>query len=200
MRRYMGNQHRILLLFAHPAIQRSRVNRVLIRAVKDIEGVTFHDLYGAYPEFDIDVEYEQALLLSHDIFIIQHPLFWYSTPAIIKEYLDLVMEHDWAYGSKGDALQGKQVMHAVTTGGRETAYHSEGLNGRTVREFLIPFEHTAILCGMIFLPPFVVHGTHQMSESTINQHAEEYQRIIIDLREGRTDLEAIAEQSRINTL
>lgn len=35
----------LLILFAHPALQRSRVNRVLARAVQDLPGVTFHDLY-----------------------------------------------------------------------------------------------------------------------------------------------------------
>jgi len=196
----MENPNRGLILFAHPAYQRSRVNRVLTQSVKNLEGITFHDLYEAYPEFDIDVIHEQELLLSHDIFVVQHPLFWYSTPAIIKEYLDLVMEHDWAYGSHGKELSGKQVMHAVTTGGREQAYDKEGFNGHTVREFLLPLERTAMLCDMIFIPPFVVHGTHRMTESTMKQHAEEYRQIVTDLRDGKIDISAISEQSRINTL
>jgi len=196
----MENPNRVLILFAHPAYQRSRVNRVLTQSVKNLEGITFHDLYEAYPEFDIDVIHEQELLLSHDIFVVQHPLFWYSTPAIIKEYLDLVMEHDWAYGSHGKELSGKQVMHAVTTGGREQAYDKEGFNGHTVREFLLPLERTAMLCDMIFIPPFVVHGTHRMTESTMKQHAEEYRQIVTDLRDGKIDISAISEQSRINTL
>ena len=71
--------NRILILFAHPALQKSRINRVLISAVQDIEAVTFHDLYEAYPEFDILVPEEQVLLEAHDIinlaasfFLVQH--------------------------------------------------------------------------------------------------------------------------------
>ena len=196
----MEDPKRILVLFAHPAFQASRVNRVLIQAIQNIDGLTFHDLYKIYPEFDIDVPHEQELLLSHDIYIVQHPLFWYSTPAIIKEYLDLVMEHDWAYGSYGKALTGKLVMHTVTTGGREQAYNRDGFNGHTVREFLLPLERTAKLCSMTFVPPFVVHGTHRMTEPEIKEHAQEYRQIVTDLRDGKINIDAISDLSRINTL
>ena len=71
--------NRILILFAYPALQKSRINRVLISDVQDIEAVTFHDLYEAYPEFDILVPEEQVLLEARDIinlaasfFLVQH--------------------------------------------------------------------------------------------------------------------------------
>ncbi|MEE2993284.1 MAG: NAD(P)H-dependent oxidoreductase [Gemmatimonadota bacterium] len=78
--------NRILILFAHPALQKSRINRVLISAVQDIEAVTFHDLYEAYPKFDNLVPEEQVLLEAHDIIILQHPFFWYSIPATLTAY------------------------------------------------------------------------------------------------------------------
>ena len=194
----MELSRRILVLFAHPASQKSRVNRVLVEAVKDLKGVTFHDLYKTYPEFDIDVVKEQNLLLAHDLYIFQHPFFWYSIPAIMKEYLDLVLEHNWAYGSQGKALVGKQVIHAVTTGGREQAYRPDGFNQHTVRDFLLPLEQTAKLCGMHFLPPFVVHGTHQMSETELKNHAESYQQIVSGLRDGTFDMKSLDIRSQIN--
>ena len=36
---------RVLILFAHPVLERSRVNRRLLDGVRDLEGVTVHDLY-----------------------------------------------------------------------------------------------------------------------------------------------------------
>ena len=63
-----------------------------------MEGVRLHDLYEAYPDFLIDVEAEQALLLEHDVIVFQHPVYWYSSPAILKEWQDLVLEHGFAYG------------------------------------------------------------------------------------------------------
>ena len=36
--------------------------------------MTFHDLYEAYPDFDIDVRREQALLLAHDVIVLPAPV------------------------------------------------------------------------------------------------------------------------------
>jgi len=188
----------VLVLFAHPALEKSRVNRVLVQEIRDLPGVTVHDLYEVYPEHDIQVEREQELLLSHDVIVFQHPFFWYSTPAILKEWQDLVLEHGWAYGTGGTALHGKRMLSAVTTGGREAAYSREGHNRFTVRELLAPIEQTARLCGMQYLPPFVVHGTHGMSPEQVVRHAADWRRTVEALRDGRVDLERAAGMPRLN--
>jgi hypothetical protein len=108
----------VLVIFAHPAFQRSRVNRALIRAAGTTEGVTVHDLYETYPDFLIDVRDEQKLIEKHDAVVFQHPFFWYSSPALIKEWLDLVLEYRWAYGEGGDALRGKIMAQAIAEKGR----------------------------------------------------------------------------------
>ncbi len=190
--------HRILVLFAHPALEKSRVNRVLIEGLADLRGVTLHDLYEAYPDFGIDVGREQRLLLDHDIIVFHHPMFWYSTPAILKEWQDLVLAHGWAYGSDGTALLGKRWLHAITTGAREVAYAAGGHNGYTVRELLRPLEQTARLCSMEFLPPFAVHGTLGMRPDEIRAHAADYRRLLVALRDGQLDLERAGAVNRLN--
>jgi len=172
---------RVLILFAHPALHRSRVNRVLVEAVRSLDGVTFHDLYEAYPDLHLDVDREQALLREHDVLVWQHPFFWYSAPALVKEWQDLVLELGFAYGEGGTALRGKRALTAITTGGPADSYHSEGMNRFTVREFLAPFEQTARLCGMEYLEPFVVHGTHQLSKAQIADAADAYRARITAL-------------------
>jgi len=122
----MDIAHPVLVLFAHPAIRNSRVNRRLVAAVRDLNGVTVNDLYGEYPDLNIDVTREQELLAAHEIVVFQHPFYWYSTPAILKEWQDLVLEHGWAYGHDGDALRGKALLSAMTTGGSEDAYCAKG--------------------------------------------------------------------------
>jgi glutathione-regulated potassium-efflux system ancillary protein KefG len=189
---------RVLILFAHPALEKSRVHRQLARAVSTLAGVTFHDLYEAYPHFDVDVHREQALLVSHDVVVLQHPFFWYSTPALLKQWQDLVLEHGWAYGTGGTALRGKRLLSAISTGGRESAYSPDGLNRFTVRELLAPIEQTARLCGLDVLPPFVVHGTHRMSEGEIEGAAADYRRLIEALRDDRVDIEAVRALPRVN--
>lgn len=172
---------RVLVLFAHPALEKSRVNRPLAAAARAVDGVSFHDLYEAYPDFDVDVAAEQRLLLAHDLVVFQHPLFWYQPPALVKQWLDLVLEHGWAYGSGGSALRGKRWLHALTTGGREQAYAHEGFNRFTIGELLAPLEQTARLCGMEFLPPFVVHGTHRLDAAGIAAAAAAYRELLVAL-------------------
>ncbi len=189
---------KVLVLFAHPAFEKSRVNRALAEAVRGLPGVTFHDLYEAYPDFDVDVRREQSLLLEHDLLVAQHPFYWYSAPALVKQWEDLVLEHGWAYGTGGTRLHGRVWLSAITTGGREAAYQPDGLNHFTIRELLRPIEQTARLCGMTFVPPFVVHGTHRLDAAGISAAAADYRRAIESLRDGRIDLDAAQHHPRLN--
>ncbi|RYF62525.1 MAG: NAD(P)H oxidoreductase, partial [Cytophagaceae bacterium] len=119
---------RILLQFAHPILSKSRIHTTLLHACSNLKNVTINDLYEQYPDLYINVEREQRLLLSHDIIIFQHPFYWYSSPAIIKQWFDLVLEHNWAYGSRGTALAGKSMMNAISCGGSRQAYNPTGTN------------------------------------------------------------------------
>jgi len=180
--------NRILILFAHPALERSRVNRQMVKAAQTVDSVTVHDLYEVYPTFHIDVKFEQELLLAHDIVVFQHPFYWYSSPAILKEWQDLVLGYGFAYGQGGTALRGKKFLSAITTGGSKDAYCRQGYNHFTIRELLAPFEQTAQLCGMEYLPPFVIQGTHQLQEPQhIATHIEDYQTALVALRDNHFD-------------
>jgi glutathione-regulated potassium-efflux system ancillary protein KefG len=189
----------ILVLFAHPALQNSRVNVLLMQAARNLEGVTLNDLYQAYPDFHIDVRHEQHLLRTHEIIVFQYPLLWFSAPALLKEWQDLVLEHGWAYGIEGRALRGKKCLCALTTGGGEAYYTGGGEYHFSIRELLAPMEQTARLCGMDFLPPFVIHGTHRMDGSAIRAHAESYRRVLEALRDGRVDLARVRSYPRFNS-
>ena len=113
---------RVLVLFAHPVLERSRVNGRLVEAISDLEGVTVHDLYEEYPTLAIDVAREQELLLEHDVDRVPAPVLLVLVPAILKEWQDLVLEHGWAYGHGGTQLRGKITLNAITTGGPAAAY------------------------------------------------------------------------------
>jgi glutathione-regulated potassium-efflux system ancillary protein KefG len=194
----MAISHPILVLFAHPAIRRSRVNRRLLEAIRDLDGVTVNDLYEAYPDLDIDIAREQELLVEHDVVVFQHPFYWYSTPAILKEWQDLVLEHGWAYGHDGHALEGKTMLNAMTTGGGEATYSEAGYNRFTVQQLLAPIEQTARLCGMRYLPPFVVHGTHSLTDAEVERAAVDYRRVLVALGKGTLDADAAGRLPRVN--
>ena len=189
---------KILILFAHPALQKSRINKMIIGDIQRMKNVTFHDLYQHYPEFDIDIEEEKRLLTEHDIIIFQHPFFWYSTPAILKEWQDLVLEHGWAYGHRGNALKDKLFFNLISTGGQAEAYSIKGYNRHTVRMLLAPIEQTARLCKMIYLPPYVIHGTHAITPETVAEHKNNIITILQKLQEDAIDIDQVKNLSTLN--
>lgn len=180
---------KILVLFAHPKFERSRVNKLLVEKIRKRSSVTFHDLYERYPDFNIDVVFEKELLAKHDIIIWHHPFYWYSCPPLMKQWIDVVLEFKWAYGPEGNALKGKQALNVLTLGGSREVYCAEGRNHYTVNEFLRPFEQTARLCGMDYLPPFAVLGTHRLSDNDLAKYAAQYDALITLLLQGVTPWE-----------
>jgi glutathione-regulated potassium-efflux system ancillary protein KefG len=191
----------VLVLYAHPAPHKSRINRRLAAAAREVDGVTFRDLYELYPDFLIDVEEEQKLLTEHDIIVLQHPFYWYSAPALVKEYLDLVLTYGWAYGEGGVALQGKILLQAISAGGSEEIYCTEGRNRFTIRQLLAPFDQTASLCGLRYLAPHVIHGANELADATsIQPLIQRYARLLKALRDDTLPLEQAAAAHKINDL
>jgi len=170
--------NRILILFAHPRYEKSRINRALLEGLHGSDGITIHDLYELYPDFNIDVHRERDLLLEHDIVVWQHPLYMYSAPAMTKQWMDMVLEFGWAHGAGVDNLTGKVAFNAVTAGGTRESYGRDGFNRYTLQEFLYPFEQTARLCRMIYLPPFAVQGTYRMGHEELSWYAALYRGML----------------------
>lgn len=172
------------MLYAHPVQDASRANRALRAAIEDLDGVTLHDLYEAYPDLFIDVAREQALVLEHDVLVFQHPMYWYSAPAILKEWQDAVLAAGWAYGEGGDRLHGKRFMQALTTGGHAESYRRDGHARFTVVELLRPFEQMARYCGMVCLPPFVTHAARLAADAEIAAAARRYRALLARIVAG----------------
>lgn len=181
---------RVLVYQAHPGAVHSMANKAMNAATQSVEGITFVDLYAEYPRFDIDVAREQDRLLAHDAILFQYPLFWYSTPSLIKEWQDLVLQHGFAYGREGQALVGKYWSMGITCGAPQEAYGADGYNGFDLRTLLTPMEQTARLCHMRFLSPYVLYGALEKRENGgLGPHAEGWRRWLIGLRDDRVLLE-----------
>ena len=161
----------IYVLAAHPDWRESRVTRPLRDAAMGLTQVQVCDLYGRYPDYHVDVVAEQANLAAAQLVVLLHPIQWYSMPALQKLWLDDVLSHGWAYGHEGHALRGKDLWLVASTGGPEASYHPQGYNRYFFDAFLPPYEQTAALCGMRFLPPLILHGAHSISDAAVQQHA-----------------------------
>lgn len=181
----------LLVEYAHPADRSSRVNRPMAAAAHGVEGITFVDLYATYPRHDIDIAAEQARLLAADVILLQFPFFWYSVPSLLKEWIDLTLEHGFAYGHGGDRLAGKVLMLALSAGGDTQAYTPNGYQHYPLRTFLTPLEQTARLCQMRFPAPYVLHGSIKAPDAGgVPDHVAGYQRLLTAIRDDRYDFAA----------
>lgn len=162
----------IYVIAAHPRWRDSRVNLQLLKAAREIPGIDVNDLYNSYPDYSIDVKTEQARLARADVLVLLHPIQWYSMPALQKLWIDEVFSYGWAYGKGGSKLEGKDFWLVATTGGPEESYHPQSYNRYFFDAFLPPYEQTAALCGMRFLPPLVFHGARSAPPSEIAAHVE----------------------------
>ncbi|MDH3220378.1 MAG: NAD(P)H-dependent oxidoreductase [Gammaproteobacteria bacterium] len=190
---------RILILFAHPSQHRSEVNLPLVRASSNVDGVTVIDLYAEYPDYCIDIDREQQRLRANDVIVFMFPLYWYSTPAILKEWQDLVLEYGFAYGHGGNVLRGKRLLCAVTAGGTEDAYRTSGFNHYSIRELLRPIEQTATLCGMVYLPPYALFGSRTaLDDGRVDAHVDNWRRILDCLLHDRIDIAMAEKAEKLN--
>ena len=170
----MSQPPKVLLLYAHPESQDSIANRILLQPVYDLENVTVHDLYAHYPDFFIDIHYEQQLLREHQVIVFQHPLCTYSCPALLKEWMDRVFSRGFVSGHGNHALQGKYWRSVITTGEPESAYQPEGVNRFSLPDILRPFELTAQRCRMHWLEPMLVYWARRQSSETMKNYASAY--------------------------
>ena len=190
---------KILILFAHPAFERSVINKKLLSEIETLDGVTIQDLYQHYPQFEIDIEYEQELLLNHDVVVLMHPLFWYGTPALLKQWQDLVLQHGWAYGQEGTKLKGKFFFSIVTTGGPHQAYSKKGIHKHTVQEFLLPIRRTAEFCKMQLLPCFGIHGTWSVDDKEMDAHVKNLKELLSGIADETISLEKLKKMENMNS-
>ena len=149
-----------LILVFHPHLQNgSRVNARLIAELKaqGEEDIIIRDEYAEYPNFAVNADHEHELLEAADSVILQFPLYWYSSPALLKEWEDRVITAGWAYGG-GHALRGKELKLVVTTGSDAIKYQKD----------------------MEYAKPFLVQGTATITDDALDQAAADYVSAILD--------------------
>jgi putative NADPH-quinone reductase len=148
-----------LVVLVHPNLKESRINATWKAALAAHPGrITVHDLHAAAPGGKIDVAAEQALVRAHTRVIFQFPLYWFSSPPLLKQWFDEVLGLGFAYGPGGDAFEGKDFGVAVSTGSAASAFRAGGQDGFTLDEILRPFQATAGFLRARYLPYHAFHG------------------------------------------
>jgi putative NADPH-quinone reductase len=188
----------ILVLYAHPAPQRSPLSRRLAETARAVPGVALQDLYELYPDFDIDADRERSLLQAAHLVVLLHPIRWYGMPSMLKEWMDVVLRPgpglgtdagadtgvDTGAGTDGangtaaaaPALRDKACWLVTSTGSGPEAWGPGGIHGHPFDAFLLPIRQAALLCGMDWLAPLVMHGTLDAGAAALDAHVHEFGR------------------------
>jgi putative NADPH-quinone reductase len=102
-------------------------------------------------------------------------MFWFSTPSLLKQWLDGVLAYGWAFGPGGDKLEGKEIGVAVSTGGPAHAYQARVQNQYTLSELLRPLQMTAQYTRAKYLPVFAMQGAlYNPTEEELQRNARDY--------------------------
>lgn len=169
-----------LVIVSHPSLETSIVNKRWVEELKKHpEKYTVHELYKVYPDEKIDVEKEQKLIESHGNLVIQFPVYWFSSPSLLKKWLDDVFLYGWAYGSKGDKLKNRKIALGVSAGISQEDYHEQGRYHYTLDQVLLPYEMTALYCKADYRSFFAFYGAEfEPAAEKIETSAKDYLKFI----------------------
>jgi len=171
----------ILIIYAHPYPEKSNVNKLMLSHAANNSDVIIRSLYDLYPDFNIDVEAEQKAVEQADLLVLQHPLYWYSYPPLLKLWIDKVFTMGWAYGEGATALKNKYLQWAVTTGGERDHFNIGDNPGFAV--LAQPLQATASYCEMRWLSPVAVHGAYKADESALLSQVHDYSERLTSWRD-----------------
>lgn len=149
-----------LIIVTHPDMKNSLVNKRWVKALQQFpDRFHIHQLYEAYPDEKIDVAAEQKLIEQYDKIVFQFPYYWFNSPSMLKKWLDEVLTHGWAYGSKsGYKMQGKKIALAISLGVEEHELSNSGIYKYPLTELTRPFELSFEYVKADYRPLFAYYG------------------------------------------
>jgi NAD(P)H dehydrogenase (quinone) len=106
-----------------------------------------------------DIRSELDKLMQCDLLVLNFPLFWFSTPAILKGWLDRVLVSGAVYGGMRfydrGGLRGKRAIVSLTLGGQPHMFGADGVHGPLEGMLRHLLQGTLGYTGLDVLPPFV---------------------------------------------
>jgi putative NADPH-quinone reductase len=175
-----------LIILAHPHYQSSLANKTIIEELeRSNQDHEIRNIHSLYPDYRIDVQAEQEALLRHKTILLQYPFYWLNLPAILKHWIDEVFQYQFAYGSKGDKLKGKNLVPSFTVGAAEHEYKLSGKHHMQIYEFCKSLEHTVHYAQMNYIDPICFFGAslkvEAFTEAEVKRNAKQHAQKIISI-------------------
>ncbi|QJD96651.1 NAD(P)H-dependent oxidoreductase [Mucilaginibacter robiniae] len=175
-----------LIILAHPRFNSSLANKTIMEELQSSsEHHEIRNIHSLYPDYKIDVLAEQEALLRHGIILLQYPFYWLNLPAILKHWIDEVFAYQFAYGSQGDKLKGKNLIPSFTVGAAEKEYLLSGKHHMRIYEFCKSLEHTAYYAQMNYIDPICFFGAslnvEAFTEEEVKRNAQQHAQKIIKI-------------------
>ena len=172
--------NKTLILLFHPDITKSRANAALAAAARQLPDTEVVDMQARYPSGQIDMftdgAAEAEMLLGASRIVLQFPIQWYSTPALLKAWQDAVLTRMYYVkaDTEGARLTGTPLMIAATAGNVAEAYGPGGQNHYTFGEVLTPLKALAHRCGLPWHAPHILFAAGHLSDGALADAATHY--------------------------
>ena len=136
-----------------------------------------HDSFGEEIKSQIDA------LRKADLVLIEFPLQFHNTPAILKGWLDKVMAVGVAYDENHryaqGLLKGKQCLVVTTTDEPQGNYSASGVHKASVSQHLYWLLHgTLAMSGMDVLKPTILHRASLLSDGEVQEKIDAFQQAL----------------------
>jgi len=171
------------MIFTHPSIDYSIGNKIITDTFLAEKNTEIRHLDKLYPDFKIDAKAEQAALLTADTIVLQYPLFWYSTPALLKQWIDHVLQFGFAFGGKNYKLEGKKMIISFTMGSSIKEFPPE-----VIEKITFQFKGIAKYCRMEYAGEVFSNDINNYSEEAeekakenANKHAKKLLELIFQI-------------------
>lgn len=148
-------------------------------------------------EVEPEVSREQERLAASELLVLQFPLWWYGPPAMLKGWVDRVLQTGFAQGELdettglprryGDGLlMGRKALIIVTAGDDQRTLGPRGVSG-DLESLLFPLTHGALwYVGIEALDLHVVYDADGIDGAGRQQQAERLIKRIAGLADERS--------------
>ena len=147
-------------------------NDYLVYALEQRHGYETHTIAA-------DIQGELEKLVWCDLLILNFPIFWFSTPAILKGWIDRVLVSGLCYGGKRfydrGGMRGRRAMTTVTLGGRPHMFGKDAIHGELDDMLRHLLRGTLAYTGFDVLPPFVGYHVPYIGHEERIQILEDYE-------------------------